>query len=467
MSWVKLCRSPPGSGHSSASQCSATEHDPMSMQTQDAGAVPLTALMSILFPKEAAKEGPSPTQAQPQGLQSEPKPADTRQLPAKKASGGSSSLSEAMPSTVMQAGQQAAATGTEKRDRPQPSIAAAARDEPLSSQAAGTDPLGLLKGPSASPSNEIGPGQDNSASGKQAASAANSSDDAKEPAAPRSHAAKVLVVAKKAMPRYAPPSRPPPAASKPKMPSAPVPLGPWAAGPPAALQAAADAVPVPRLRQPPALPAATAHPHRATPGETPAVARPAAATADPATAAGVGRAGSPQSQPAAPAPQPRSRMEYRPPALSAAPSANPFPWVFGTPSTQAGSQDGAGKPQACASAHAFLASALRKACEHNGVMLQPCLVNRNGWKHLDAHTRSLHPLQAPPPARHRCQHQSHPRQGQPQLRPGGSLLRGRPLWSAGRLSTRCARCAVSSRGSTSSCRAATSAPATSAGPQQM
>ena len=172
----------------------------MSMQTQDAGAVPLTALMSILFPKEAAKEGPSPAQAQPLGSQLVPKPAGTPQLPAKKASGGSSSLSEAMPSTVMQAGQQAAATGTEKRDRPQPGSAAAARDEPFSSQAAGTDPLGLLKGPSASPSNKIGPGQADAASGKQAASAANSSSNTKEPTAQRSHAAKVLVVAKKATP---------------------------------------------------------------------------------------------------------------------------------------------------------------------------------------------------------------------------------------------------------------------------
>lgn len=352
-SWVKLCSRPPGSGHSSASQCSATEHDPMSMQTQDAGAVPLTALMSILFPKEAGKVPPSPTQAQPRGNQPVPKPADITKSPANKASRASSSLSEALPSIVMQAGQQAAAAGTEKRDRPQPGSAAAALDEPFSSQAAGTDPLGLLKGPSASPSNEVGPGQTNATSGKQAASATNSSDDTREQAAQRSNAAKVLVVAKKAMPRYAPPSRPPPAASKPQIP-APVPLGPWAAGPPAALQAAPDEVPGPRLRQPPS-PAATAHPYRATPRGTPAVARPAAATA-----AEVGTAGSPQSQPAAPAPQQRSRMEYRPPALSAAPSANPFPWVFGSPSTQAGSQDGPGKPQPCASAHASLAIAVCK-----------------------------------------------------------------------------------------------------------
>ena len=333
------------------------------MQTQDAGAVPLTALMSILFPKEAAKEGPTPTQAQPQGVQSKAKPAGTPQLPAKKASGGSSSLSEAMPSTVMQAGQQAAATGTENRDRPQPGSAAAARDKPFSLQAAGTDPLGLLQGPSASPSNELGLGQDHTASGKQAANTVNSSDDAKEPAAPRSHAAKVLVVAKKAMPRYAPPSRPPPAASKPKIP-APVPLGPWAAGPPPALQAAPDEVRGPRLRQPPASPAVTAHPHRASPRETPAVARPAAAIA-----AEVGRAGSPRFQPAVPAPQPRSRMEYRPPALSAAPSANPFPWVFGSPSTQAGSQDGAGKPRPRTSAHAYLAS---HVCKYVGAKVLRC-----------------------------------------------------------------------------------------------
>ena len=334
----------------------------MFMQTQDAGAVPLTALMSILFPKEAAKGGPSPTQAQLQGVQLESKPADTPRRPANKASGGSSSLSEAMPSTVMQPGQQAAATSTEKRDRPQPSSAAAARDEPFSSQAACTDPLGLLKGPSTSPSNEVGPGQDNASIGKQAASATNSNDDQKEPAAPRSHAAKVLDIAKKAMPRYAPPSRPPPAASKPKIP-APVPLGPWAAGPPAALQAAPDAVPRPRLRQPPS-PAATALPHRATPRETPAVARPAAATA-----AEVGRAGSPQSQPAAPAPQPRSRMEYRPPALPAAPSANTFPWVFGSPSTPAESQDAAGRPKPCTSAHAYLAS---DVCKYVFTMVSCC-----------------------------------------------------------------------------------------------
>ena len=147
----------------------------MSMQTQDAGAVPLTALMSILFPKEAAKEPPSPTQAQPRGNQPVPKPADMAESPADKAPRASSGLSEALPSTVMQAGQQAAAAGTEKRDRPQPGSAAAARDEPFSLQAAGTDPLGFLKGPSASPSNEVGPGQDTAASGKQAASAANSS----------------------------------------------------------------------------------------------------------------------------------------------------------------------------------------------------------------------------------------------------------------------------------------------------
>ena len=436
----------------------------MFMQTQDAGAAPLTSLMSILFPKEAAKVPPSPPQAQPRGDQPAPKPPVTSGPPTDKASASSSSFSEAMPSTGVQPGQQAAAMGAQKRDRPQPGSAAAARDEPPPSPTAGTDPLGLLQGRSTSPSNGIGPGQGCTANGKQQVSAANSDGKTKEPAAVKPHAAKVLLVAKKAKPRYAPPSTPQPAPSKPKAP-APLPLGPWAAGPPSALQAAREASSGPRPGQPPALPAATAHTPRTVSREAVAVPAPAA------PAAAVRRADSPHPQPVAPAPQLRSRMEYRPPALSAAPAASPFPWVLGSPASRAGSQDGAGEPRPCPSAHAFLARAVCSDFGHIGIMLHPCLMNSWKWKqHIasHAHTSSLHALQAQPPACNRCQRQSHPHQRQLQ-QPGGPMLPGcpgSPPSSAGRLSTRCALCAVLSRASTSSCRAATLAPATSAGPRQ-